>query len=139
MAMHRGWLTRFEPHRRWLAQAVLLAFALPALLGLMPSPGLSAASALDRDLKASLCAGFGSGVPGTDGEEQHLPPHENCILCAVCAGALGPVLAKGGSAFPGLAESTDAYPPVLTAKLRPDHFLLRSGSPPRGPPSILLV
>jgi len=123
--------------RRWVAQTVLLAFALPALLGLLPAPSISAAAALDRDLAASLCSNFGTGTPS--GQEQHHPLHEDCILCVVCKAAAGHALATGGSAFPGLPHTVAAVPPPLTALARPDPSLLLSGSPPRGPPSILQV
>jgi hypothetical protein len=135
--MHWGWLTHLGLHRRWVVQTVLLAFAVPALLGLLPAPGATAASALERDLAASLCSNFGSGTPS--GQEQHHPLHEDCILCAVCTTAAGPALAAGGQAFPGLPHTIAAVPPPLTALARPDPSLLLSGSPPRGPPSILQV
>jgi hypothetical protein len=124
-------------HRRWIAQAVILAFAVPALLGLLPAPGATAASALERDLAASVCSNVGSGTPS--GQEQHHPLHDDCILCVVCNAAAGPALANGGSAFPGLPHAVAAVPPPLTALARLDPSLLLSGSPPRGPPSILLV
>jgi hypothetical protein len=135
--MHWGWLSRLGLYRRWVAHAVILALAIPALLGLLPAPAISAAAALDRDLATSLCGSLPSGAAG--GQEQHSPSHPDCILCAVCTAAAGPALATGGPAFPGFPQSFAAVSPPLTAFARPDLSLLRSGSPPRGPPSILQV
>jgi hypothetical protein len=135
--MHRGWLCRLQQHRRWILHAVAVAFALPALLGLLPNPATSAVSALERDIALSICGPYGNGGPA--GPEQ-LPLHADaCILCSICAAAAGPAPGDADKAF-SVERRTSAvtpYPPAV--HLRPASSWLLFGSPPRGPPSILQV
>lgn len=134
--MQKGWITRLRLHRCWLAQLAAAVLVLPILLGLLPLPSASASDLLERDLAASLCASTGPASPG--GEGQHHPNHPDCVLCAVCSSAAGPVLAAAESAFTSHSDFAAASPPpaVLAG---PGPSLLLPGSPPRGPPSLLLI
>lgn len=119
--------------RRWFAQAVVLAFVLPAIIGLLPQPALSAAAALDRDLLASFC---GQDVPQQQGGSQHDRGHDHCVLC--------------GNPCPSCSPSLDGASPAFTARPRPSGFpqaaaadsvarplqALLDSSPPRGPPTL---
>jgi hypothetical protein len=126
------------PHHRWIVHTVVLALALPALLGLLTGPATSAAAALERDIALWVCNSEGNGGPA--GPDQSPAQHDgSCILCSVCAAAAGPAPAEPASAFPALSRTPAAKPHPLAAQLRPHPSLLLSGSPPRGPPSLLLI
>jgi hypothetical protein len=118
--------------RRWLAQAVALALLLPALIGLLPQPALSAASAFERDLMLSVC--------GEDASQQggghHPSTHEHCVLCASHCSSLSPSLANAAPAFTA-APRRSAEPMVTAAPaLAPPLQALLDASPPRGPPTL---
>ena len=119
--------------RRWFAQAVVLAFMLPAVLGLLPQPALSASTALERDILISVCGQNGSGQQDRD---RHGASHEHCVLCGNPCPICSPSLTAATPAFgarPGLAgvpraATADTVPAPLRALL--------DASPPRGPPAI---
>jgi hypothetical protein len=135
--MHRGWLCRLRQHRRWILHAVVIALSVPVILGLLPNPATSAASALERDLALSICGPYGNGGPA--GREQ-LPSHPDaCILCSICAAAAGPAPGDAGKAFFIERRTSAVAPHPLAVQLRPALSWLLFGSPPRGPPSILQV
>jgi hypothetical protein len=135
--MKLGWLNRLRLHRLWMVQAVLLALVAPMLLALVADAGGSSASRLERDLALSVCSPDRQGeLPG----EGHLPAHtESCVLCSVCAAAASRTPGEAAMAFagPSLLPAPEVY--SQAALLRPPQALLLFGSPPRGPPSILLV
>jgi len=129
--MRGGIVTRLRALRRWFAQAVALALLLPALIGLLPQPALSAASALERDLLLSVC---GQDLPQPGGG-QHQTSHDHCVLCGNHCPGCSPSLATAAPAFTAVprrsatpeASAADAIAPPLQALL--------DASPPRGPPA----
>ena len=131
--MRKGIFASLRGMRRLVIQAVALAFILPALIGLLPQPALSAAAALDRDLLTAVCGQDRPAVP--QGAPQH-QVHEHCVLCA----------AHGPSFVPGLAAATPAFAAAPPRRVAPapaascDGALplqaLLDARPPRGPPSL---
>lgn len=119
--------------RRWLVQAVVMAFVLPALVGLLPQPALSASAALDRDIMMSVCGQDLPGKPG--GVPQHQATHDHCVLCGSHCSSCSPMLAAVAPAY-GATPRHDRRPETA-----PSHSIasplqaLLYGSPPRGPPA----
>lgn len=117
--------------RRWLAQAVALALVLPALIGMMPQPALSADAALARDLLLSVC---GEDVPQQGGGAQHAA-HDHCVLCASHCSSLSPSLTAAAPAFSAVPRQAHLRLAAATAHIPPPLQALLDASPPRGPPS----
>jgi hypothetical protein len=115
----------------------MLALVLPALLGLVPRPAISAAAALERDIALSVCGPFGTDDPA--GQEQHPARHDACILCVACAAASGPAPGDAAAAFPVVPRTATSGPHPVAAGFRPLPSLLLFGNPPRGPPTSLQV
>lgn len=135
--MNGGWLDRVRLHRRWIVHAVLVALLVPVLLGVLPVTGHSAESMLERDLALSLCSS--DRQDGLPGEEQGPSHSETCVLCSACAATAGRSLVEIVSAF---AEPSHSPLPAVYCQavlLRPLESLRLLGSPPRGPPSTLLI
>jgi hypothetical protein len=124
-------------HHRWIFQAVAIALVLPALLGLLPNSATSAASALERDIALSVCGSYGKGGPA--GPQQHPAHPDACVLCSICAAAAGSAPVDAGAAFIALNRSSVVESLPRATQSRPASSWLLFGSPPRGPPSILLV
>jgi hypothetical protein len=120
-----------------LVRLAVLSFVLPLLLGLMPNPGTSAASALERDIALSICGSYGNGGPA--GPQQHPAHPDACVLCSICAAAAGSAPVDAGAALIALNRSSVVESLPRATQLRPASSWLLFGSPPRGPPSILLV
>ena len=119
--------------RRWFAQAVVLAFMLPALIGLLPQLALSASSALERDVLTSVCGQNGSGQQDRD---RHSASHEHCVLCGNPCPNCSPSLADATPAF-GARPALAGVPRAATADIMPAPLqALLDASPPRGPPAI---
>ncbi len=119
--------------RRWLARTVILAFMLPALVGLLPQPAVSAAVALERDILTSVCGQSGSSQPDQD---RHGASHEHCVLCGNPCPSCAPSLAAATPAFtarPRLSAAPCAA--TADAAAAPLQALL-DDSPPRGPPAV---
>lgn len=135
--MHRSPLTCLRPYRRWIVHTVMLALVLPAFLGLLPQPAISAAAALERDIALSVCGPFGAYGPA--GQDQHPARHDACILCVVCATASGPAPGDAASAFLGVPRTAGRSPHPVPSRLRPLPSLLLFANPPRGPPFFLPV
>ncbi|WP_421693219.1 hypothetical protein [Aestuariivirga sp.] len=119
--------------RRWFIHAVLFAFVLPVLLGLVPQQALSASAALDRDIQLSVC--------GKDGSQQggggsHQSPHEHCILCSSGCPSCSPALGAAAPAFAAVPRPVAVPQPSQTLSLSPPLRALLDASPPRGPPSL---
>lgn len=129
--MRFGVITRLRKMRRCFAQAVALAFVLPALIGLLPQPALSATAALDRDLAISVC---GRDLPQQqEGGHAHAG-HDHCVLCGNHCPSCSPSLASAAPAFAAAPRGSflraTTAPDVIAAPL----LALLDGSPPRGPP-----
>lgn len=121
----------FRPMRRWLAHAVALALVLPVLVGLLPQPALSAASALERDLLLSVC---GQDLPHQGGGE-HQSTHDHCVLCGSHGSTCSPSLASAAPAFSAAPRRSDLSEVTATAAIAPPLQALLDASPPRGPPA----
>jgi hypothetical protein len=135
--MRQGWLNRLRLHRRWVIHAVMLVLVAPALLGILPQPATSAAALLERDLALSLCS---SGGPDSMPGQGQLPSHSDCcVLCSACATISGRSPGDAITAFAAPARTVAPAIHLATAHLKPPQSLLLYGSPPRGPPSLLLV
>lgn len=130
--MHGGIVTRLRGLRRWVAQAVALALLLPALIGLLPQPALSAASAFERDLLLSVC---GEGAP-QQGGGQHQSTHDHCVLCSGHCSGVSPNLANVAPAFTAAPRRADEPAMTVAATLAPPLQALLDASPPRGPPTL---
>lgn len=130
--MRKGALAGLRKMRRWLVQAVALALLLPALIGLVPQPALSAAAALDRDLMLSVC---GQAMPGQgDGGQQHRD-HDHCVLCSSHGASWNPSLDTAEPAF-AARPRLPGIPQAATAQaIAPPLLALLDASPPRGPPA----
>lgn len=129
--MCKGLLARLRNTRRWFIHAVALGLMLPALIGLLPQPALSASAALDRDLQASVC--------GRDlqqqGGGQHDQAHDHCMLCTGHCASRSPSLDKQTPAF-APAPRSSALARIEAAHHRPLPLqALLDASPPRGPPA----
>jgi hypothetical protein len=118
--------------RRWLAQAVALALLLPALIGLLPQPALSAASAFERDLLLSVC---GENAP-QQGGGHHQSSHDHCVLCGSNCSSLSPSLANAEPAFTAAPRRSDEPTVTVAATLAPPLQARLDASPPRGPPTL---
>jgi hypothetical protein len=129
--MRKGVLAKLRIMRRWFAQAVVLAFVLPAVIGLLPQPALSASSSLERDLLASVC---GQDSPQKQGGGQH-EGHDHCVLCGNQCPSVSPSLDSATPAFSPRPRHS-AIPEASTAETiaLPLQALLDS-RPPRGPPT----
>jgi len=116
---------------RWLAALVLL----PVILGVIPAAPLTAEQALARDLALAICTPNGAQdqgrVPGSHDQQ--------CVLCTVGCVTCAPM--APGSVVAALAREPHSGPFILTpdASNAPKLSLRRDGSPPRGPPSTLIV
>lgn len=130
--MRGGIVTRLRGLRRWVAQAVGLALLLPALIGLLPQPALSAASAFERDLLLSVC---GEDAP-QQGGGQHQSTHDHCVLCSSHCSSTSPTLANAAPAFTSEPRRSDKPAMAVAATLAPPLQALLDASPPRGPPSL---
>lgn len=130
--MRGGLVTRLRGLRRWVAQAVALALLLPALIGLLPQPALSAASAFERDLLLSFC---GENGP-QQGGGQHQSTHDHCVLCGSHCSSLSPSLANAEPAFTAAPRRSDEPAVTVAATLAPPLQALLDASPPRGPPTL---
>ena len=130
--MRKGLLARLRNTRRWLIHAVALMLMLPALMGLLPQPALSASAALARDLQASVC---GRDLPQQQGGGQHDQAHEHCMLCTSHCASCSPSHARQMPAF-AAAPRRSALASIEAAHLRPLPLqALLDASPPRGPPA----
>ena len=113
---------------------VTLAYLLPTLLVIIPSPASAAEQALYADLQKSRCVDLdGDGVPDT-GDASH-GGHDCCVLCAAPS---SPPAARDNSA----AAPITFLPPVAASAPRPQLNL--AAAPPevvfqplssRGPPA----
>jgi hypothetical protein len=106
---------------------VALALLLPALIGLLPQPALSAASAFERDLLLSVC---GEDAP------QHQSTHDHCVLCGSQCSGFSPSLAKAEPAFTAAPRRSLEPAVTVAATLAPPLQALLDASPPRGPPTL---
>jgi len=119
--------------RRWFVHAVALAMLLPALVGLLPQPALSASAALDRDLLISVC---GQDMPQLPDGGQHQSGHDHCLLCGNHCPSCSPSLASAGPAFTVVPRHA-GRPQVAAARaIAPPLQALLDASPPRGPPTL---
>ena len=132
--MRKGIVTRLRGLRRWVIQAVALAFVLPALLGLLPQPALSASAALDRDLMMSVCGQDGPAQP--DGGPQHQTTHDHCVLCGTNCPSCSPSLASPAPAFAVTPRHAPIPEPAAIAAIASPLQALLDASPPRGPPTL---
>lgn len=117
--------------RRWFAHAVAVALVLPVLIGLLPQPALSAASALERDLLLSIC-GEDLPQPGSGG---HQPTHDHCVLCGNHCPSCSPSLASAAPAFLAVPRRSHLPLAAAAAVIPPPLQALLDASPPRGPPA----
>lgn len=133
--MRNGCLVPLRSLRRWFVHAVALALLLPALIGLLPQPAISASAALERDVLMSVC---GQDAPQQQDEGSgHPSGHDHCVLCA----------SHGQASSPSLASATPAFMPVplrggIAVSVRPGAIApplqaLLDASPPRGPPPLV--
>ncbi len=130
--MRGGLVTRLRGLRRWVAQAVALALLLPALIGLLPQPALSAASTFERDLLLSVC---GENEP-QQGGGHHQSSHDHCVLCGSNCSSLSPSLANAEPAFTAAPRRSDEPTVTVAATLAPPLQARLDASPPRGPPTL---
>ena len=130
--MRGGLVTRLRGLRRWVAQAVALALLLPALIGLLPQPALSAASTFERDLLLSVC---GENEPQQSGGH-HQSSHDHCVLCGSNCSSLSPSLANAEPAFTAAPRRSDEPTVTVAATLAPPLQARLDASPPRGPPTL---
>lgn len=132
MPMRKGGLARLRNMRRWFAHAVVLALVLPALVGLLPRPALSAAAALDRDLLMSVCS---QNLPQQD-QSPHQATHDHCVLCGNHCPSISPSLAGGAPAFLPAPRRGGIPGPAAVHAIPPPLQALLDASPPRGPPTL---
>jgi hypothetical protein len=130
--MRNGVIARLRSMRRWLVQAVVLALLLPAVIGALPQPALSAAAALDRDLATSVC---GSKLPQQQGG-QHDQAHDHCVLCATHCAVASPSLASATAAFSATPRAAGVPRAETAEAMAPSLQALLDASPPRGPPAL---
>ena len=119
--------------RRWFAHAVMLAFVLPALIGVLPQPALSASAALERDLLMSVC---GQDMPQQDQGGQHQTSHDHCVLCGNHCPSCSPTLAGATPAFAAVPRHAAIPEPAAVTAVAPPLQALLDASPPRGPPTL---
>lgn len=117
--------------RRWLAHAVAVALVLPVLVGLLPQPAVSAATALERDLLLSVC---GQDMSQQGGGEHH-SGHDHCVLCASHCPSCSPSLASAVPAFTAAPRRSSLSAVTAAAAIPPPLQALLDASPPRGPPA----
>lgn len=117
--------------RRWFAHAVVLALVLPVLIGLLPQPALSAASALERDLLLSVC---GEDLP-QQGSGGHQSTHDHCVLCGNHCPSCSPSLASAAPAYLSVPRRADRPRAAAATDIPPPLQALLDASPPRGPPA----
>lgn len=130
--MRTGLLARLRRLRRCLVQAVVLAFVLPALVGLLPQPALSAAAALDRDLLLSVC---GQDMPQPQDGGRQPAGHDHCVLCGTHCPSCSPSLAAGAPAFAVAPRRSACHAVPAAAAMALPLKALIDASPPRGPPA----
>ena len=120
--------------RRAIIRAVVAALLLPVLLNILPAFPASAATALERDIAASIC-GRDTQQP-LQGGARHAG-HDHCILAGAACSVCAPSGADVAPAFAAAPLQVDTVAPFSRAILPP--CLPKAafkGSPPRGPPSI---
>ena len=117
--------------RRWFAHAVVLALVLPALIGLLPQPALSASAALERDLIISVC---GQDAPQQDQNGQHQAVHDHCVLCGNHCTSCTPSLVGATPAFAAVPRRSGVPQAATAQAIAPPLQALLDASPPRGPP-----
>lgn len=132
--MHKGGLATFRNMHRWFVHAVMLALLLPALIGLLPQPAVSASAALERDLLVSVC---GRDTPQQQDEgSRHPAGHDHCVLCSSHGTACSPSLAGAEPAFTPVPPQAGAPSRVRDGAIAPPLQALLDASPPRGPPPL---
>lgn len=131
--MRNGVLAKLRIMRRWFAQAVVLAFVLPAIVGALPQPALSASAALDRDLLASFC---GQDMPQKQGGGQHQQSHDHCVLCGNHCPSCSPSLDAASPAFTARPHHAGIPEPATAESIARPLQALLDASPPRGPPTL---
>ncbi|MFO0990832.1 MAG: hypothetical protein U1E67_02730 [Hyphomicrobiales bacterium] len=116
---------------RWLIALLLL----PIVLGVIPAVPLSAEQALARDLGLSICTPNGAQDQGRAPASHD----QQCVLCTVGCATCAPGVPgnAGATLLPNQPASAVVF--VATAISPPDLLLWRFGSPPRGPPTSLIV
>ena len=133
--MSRGWLHELRAKRRAIARGLAVALLLPTLLALLPPLTVSAAAALERDLAQSVC---GQDMPEQRGGPAQHTGHDHCILAGASCPLCAPSHTAAAPAFETAPIRVAAVPPFsgdMLPPLRP--ILLRSASPPRGPPLLV--
>ena len=131
--MRTGLLGTLRTLRRWFAHAVMLAFVLPAMVGLLPQPALSASATLDRDLMTSVC---GQSLPGkAGGGEQHQAMHDHCVLCGNHCPSCSPALNASAPAFAALPHRRSLPQQPADRSFASPLQALLDAHPPRGPPA----
>ena len=124
----RGHMAHQRSHRRaGISLALLLAFLLPLILGVLNVP--SAEAQLARDIAASLCDPQGDG-PAKSPHEDH---RACCILCP--AGTLAALQPRDAPPLPSPGEETDVRTHVVREATAPVRRLDLAQIAPRGPPS----
>lgn len=118
--------------RRCIVQAVMLAFVLPALIGLLPQPALSATALLERDLMLSVCGQDMPKLP--DGGQQHAG-HDHCVLCGTQCASCSPSLAGATPAYAPAPRRPSVPEAAVASIMAPPLQALLVASPPRGPPA----
>lgn len=124
-------------NRGGIVRAVVAAFLLPLLLNILPALPVSAAAALERDTVLSVCGrDMQQSLPGG---ESHAG-HDHCIMAGSACAACAPSALASASAFAAAPLNLQRVPALSRVLLPPRHAeALLKGSPPRGPPSLLLI
>ena len=135
--MQGKWLNRLRDTRRGVVNLLIAAFLVPMLLASLPTAGLSASAAIDRDIAQSYCDISGLEKPGSLPAD-HVK-HDCCILCATGFLTSSPQDLLEGLAFEALPRDEPSIPEAETSGQPPAAIVLLSGSPPQGPPSESLI
>ncbi len=124
-------LRRRHALARWLVALLLL----PIVLGVIPAAPLSAEQALARDLALSICTPNGAQDQGRSPASHG----QQCVLCTVGCVTCAPA-APGSAAVTLVPRPSSGFFRLAASTATEPHWSLRrEGSPPRGPPTSLIV
>jgi Protein of unknown function (DUF2946) len=124
----------FRVSKRLPSLALLLAFFAPVILGVLPTPSLSAEQQLLADLSSNICS---QNINHQQSGDKNIPPDQHgqcCVLCATQAHALA--VSDTPAVVVAERERLQQLQQASAA-----HFIPRGAPPldsasPRGPPNV---
>jgi hypothetical protein len=124
----RGWIERRRLAQGVIAHLLVLAFLLPAFVGLVPKPALTAEQAFAAALAASRCTTDNGGHPSPAAPVEH---DQSCVLCQTHCPAVPAGLDPVSKVAPRQRDA-DLIPWPASTRPHPAHWRLEGV--PRGPP-----